>query len=140
MKKILLLSGLLLSFIFANAQCWSDISVNTHSVAIKTDGTLWSWGHNSQGQLGDGTTVNKLSPIQIGTSANWSRVAAGDEFTMAIKTDGTLWGWGLNVNGALGDGTNLNKTVPTQIGTANNWSKISAGAWYTIAIKTDGTL
>ena len=114
--------------------------MNTHSVAIKTDGTLWSWGHNSQGQLGDGTTVNKLSPIQIGTSANWSRVAAGDEFTMAIKTDGTLWGWGLNVNGALGDGTNLNKTVPTQIGTANNWSKISAGAWYTIAIKTDGTL
>ena len=60
MKKILLLSGLLLSFIFANAQCWSDISVNTHSVAIKTDGTLWSWGHNSQGQLGDGITVNKL--------------------------------------------------------------------------------
>jgi alpha-tubulin suppressor-like RCC1 family protein len=125
------------------ANNWASITDgnNFHSLAIKTDGTLWAWGFNSQGQLGNGTTVNKNAPIQIGSATNWSKIVARGSRTLAIKTDGTLWAWGSNSYGELGDGTNINRNVPTQIGTATNWASITAGNnGHTLAIKTDGTL
>ena len=125
----------------AIAQCWSQISAGSlHTLALKTDGTLWAWGDNTYGELGDGTTVNKTIPTQIGTDSNWSKVSAGINYSSAIKTDGTLWTWGNNGWGELGDGTTIDKIIPVQIGTANNWGQISAGNYYTMAIKTDGTL
>ena len=125
----------------AMAQCWSQISSGSwHTLALKTDGTLWAWGYNTYGELGDGTTVNKTIPTQIGTDSNWSKVSAGRNYSSAIKTDGTLWTWGNNGWGELGDGTTIDKIIPVQIGTANNWGQISAGNYYTMAIKTDGTL
>ena len=57
--------------------------------------TLWAWGSNDDGQLGDGTTVNKTVPIQIGSSTIWSAIAAGDMRTVGLKSDGTLWAWGI---------------------------------------------
>ena len=120
---------------------WASISAGeTHTIAIKTDGTLWAWGSNSNGQLGDGSSTSKFSPTQIGSANNWARIDAGVFHTIAIKTDGSLWAWGNNNYGQVGDGTTNERYSPVQIGTATNWTSISAGYQHTIAIKTDGSL
>ena len=114
-----------------------------HTAAIKTDGTLWSWGLNSSGQLGDNTRTNKSSPVQtIAGGTNWKQVASGGQYhTAAIKTDGTLWLWGNNGNGRLGDNTTTNKSSPVQtIAGGTNWKQVAGGRYHTAAIKTDGTL
>jgi hypothetical protein len=74
----------------------------SHTVAIKADGTLWAWGRNQAGQLGDGTTEDQSSPVQVGTATNWLAVAAGHHHTVAVRSDGTLWAWGRNQSGQLG--------------------------------------
>ena len=117
-----------------------------YTVALKTDGSLWAWGINKYGQLGDGTTVNRLSPVRIGTENDWAEIAAGDDHTLARKIDGSLWAWGYNQYGQLGDGTTVNKFSPVRIGTENNWAEIAAGGGdyfghpHTVARKTDGSL
>ena len=108
---------LLLLFLFCSlntfAQCWTTVAAGyNHTIGIKTDGTLWAWGRNDYGQLGDGTNTNKNVPTQIGTDTNWKLIAAGDNHTMAIKDNGTLWAWGRNNYGQLGDGTTVNKNTP----------------------------
>jgi len=135
-----------------NDSNWASVSSSyCHTVAIKTDGTLWAWGANWHGQLGDGTdggyaadeSGNKNIPTKIGTDNNWATVSAGEYHTVAIKKDGTLWAWGYNRWGQLGDGTsgyNSDKNIPTKIGTDNNWASVSVGGYNTVAIKTDGTL
>ncbi|SHI94375.1 RCC1 domain-containing protein [Flavobacterium haoranii] len=121
--------------------CWETISAGyTHSVGIKTDGTLWAWGDNGYGQLGDGTTIAKSSPTQIGTANNWQSVSASGGFTLAIKADGTLWAWGNNTFGQLGDGTTTNKITPTQIGTSTNWIRVATGEGFVLAIRDNGAL
>lgn len=141
LKKQLLVSCLLLNSVFSFAQCWSQIAGGRlHTVALKTDGTLWAWGGNTYGNLGDGTTTDKSTPIQIGTETNWAKVCAGGYHTLAIKTDGTLWAWGRNDYGQLGDGTIINKSTPIQIGVLSDWSQIESKEGRTLAIKTDGTL
>jgi alpha-tubulin suppressor-like RCC1 family protein len=142
MKRIILLFGLIFFYSLTFSQsCWKTISAgNSHTIAVKTDGTLWGWGYNYYGQLGDGTTINKAVPTQIGTENNWQSASAAYGHTAAIKTDGTLWTWGNNEVGELGDGTYTNKTTPVKIGIASDWQLISAGSAYTIAIKTNGTI
>ena len=81
------------------------------SAAVKTDGTLWLWGDNYGGQLGDNTSTGRSSPIQtVAGGTNWSQVACGLFHSSAIKTDGTLWTWGSNANGELGDNTSTRNT------------------------------
>ncbi|MBI5640929.1 MAG: hypothetical protein HZA17_10935, partial [Nitrospirae bacterium] len=114
---------------------------NYHTMAIKKNGTLWAWGGNGHGQLGDGTTTGKHSPQQIGTDTNWVSVTATGIDTLAIKSDGTLWAWGWNQMAELGDGTRSERHSPQQIGTDTNWASVSLGTVYhTLAIKSDGTL
>ena len=127
---------------------WKQVSANgssvngTHTSAIKTDGTLWSWGAGSGGKLGDGTSVNRSSPVQIiSGGTNWKQVSAGIVYSMAIKTDGTLWAWGYNSFGQLGDNTTSNRSSPVQvISGGTNWKQVSGGFGHTMATKTDGTL
>jgi hypothetical protein len=105
---------------------------------VKTDGTLWCWGNNEYGQLGDGTNVGKNVPVQV-SGTNWVSVSAGGEHTCGIKTDGTLWCWGRNNYGQLGDGTNVGKNAPVQV-SGTNWVSVSAGKDHTCGVKTDGTI
>lgn len=122
---------------------WSTIAAGLgHVAAMKTDGTLWSWGWNYAGQVGDNTTIAKSSPVQVsGGGTDWSTVSAGDTFTAALKTDGTLWTWGVNYAGQLGIGTTINRSSPgTVAGGGTNWSQISSGRNQVLALRTNGTL
>src|SRR5262249_12963581 len=76
--------------------------------------SLWSFGFNGNGELGEGTTTNRLSPVAV--DAPWRMVAAGFQHSVALRDDGTVWAWGDNGAGALGDGTTTNRSTPTQIG------------------------
>ena len=109
---------------------------SSYTVAIKSDGSLWSWGGNHYGQLGDNTTEDSSTPKQIGTG--FSSVTAGDFHALAIKSDGSLWAWGHNGSGRLGDGTETDSLIPKQIGT--DFIAVSAGSTHTVAIKVDGSL
>jgi len=119
---------------------WSTVSnpvKQTHTVAVKTDNTLWSWGQNEDGQLGQGDVVNRSSPVQIGSLANWQNVSAGARFTAAVKTDGTLWTWGQNngnAPGALGDNTVVSKSSPIQVGALTDWVSFDCGDYHTLAL------
>ena len=84
-------------------------------MAAKRDGTLWAWGWNDHGQLGDGTTTMRLTPTRVATDMGWASVDAGDEHTVALRTDGTLWAWGWNDYSQLGDGSNPPHYVPEPI-------------------------
>lgn len=127
--------------LLSNDTNWQSIASGNSSVhAIKTNGTLWAWGQNDHGQLGDGTNTNKFSPTQIGNTSNWIVIESGLDHSLALKSDGTLWTWGYNSYGQLGDGTIISRSSPVQIGTAANWVSISAGHYHSMAIKSDGTL
>ena len=120
---------------------YTDLASQTGGAhALRQNGTLWAWGENSNGSVGDGTTVNKSSPVQIGALTAWSKISGGESSCHAIKSDGTLWAWGANFTGNLGDGTIVAKSSPIQIGALTTWSKIAAGGGRTYAIKSDGTL
>jgi alpha-tubulin suppressor-like RCC1 family protein len=132
---------------------WKQITVGDRvSGAIKTDGTLWMWGNNSAGELGDNTTTNRSSPVQtVAGGTNWKQVECNsvgtrERYTIALKTDGTLWVWGLNDNGLgasgwLGTNNNTSYTSPVQtVAAGTNWKQIAPGGLHTAAIKTDGTL
>ena len=125
-----------------NDNNWVEVyaKVGHQSMALKSDGSLWGWGINQGGQLGDGTNIDKNTPTQLVTTNNWVKIIPGNYHTMAIKNDGTLWGWGTNEYGQLGDGTNTNKYVPTQIGVDNDWKEVSVGFYHTAAIKMNGSL
>jgi len=128
---------------------WVSIAAGgLNTVAIQSDGTLWSWGMNRYGQLGDGTTTNSTVPEKRGINNKWLSIAAGSEFTMAIKSDGTLWTWGRNHTGQLGHTssdscapeTDPCSTSPGQVGSDNKWISIAAGWSHSVALKSDGTL
>ena len=121
---------------------WLTVSVGGgHSLAIRTGGgSLWAWGLNTIGQLGQGNTTVRSSPVQVGTDTDWSSVSAGNLHSMAIKTTGTLWAWGGNTYGKLGLGDTTNRSSPVQVGTDTNWQSVSSGGEQTMAIKTNGTL
>jgi alpha-tubulin suppressor-like RCC1 family protein len=103
---------------------------------IKADGSLWGMGQNNYGQLGDGTTTDRFSPVQIATGV--TQVAAGDVHTLFVKSDGTLWACGFNNFGQLNDGTTTNRTSPVQVG--NGVVQVAAGTQCSFFVKTDGTL
>ena len=122
---------------------WKQVAGgNRHTAAIKTDGTLWLWGFNTSGELGDNTTTSRSSPVQtVSAGTNWKQVSSGSFHTAAIKTDGTLWLWGLNSNGELGTNNTTNRSSPVQtVSAGTNWKQVSMGSFHTAAIKTDGTL
>jgi len=69
---------------------------NFHTMALKSDGTVWAWGYNSYGQLGDGTTTNRSTPVQVSSLSNVTAIAGGNSHSLALKSDGTVLAWGGN--------------------------------------------
>jgi alpha-tubulin suppressor-like RCC1 family protein len=112
-----------------------------HMVALKNDGSIWSWGLNDRGQLGDNTTTNRSSPVQVVTGGTWKKAVAAYNHTLAIKDDGTLWVWGSNQGGSLGDGTILHRSSPIQtLALGTDWKQVGGGFTHSAAIKNDGSL
>jgi alpha-tubulin suppressor-like RCC1 family protein len=130
---------------FAGGTDWKQVSTSSaQCAAIKTDGTLWTWGSGGNGQLGTNDTAQILTPVTtFAGGTNWKQVSSGDSHIAAIKTDGTLWAWGFGGNGRLGineGGFTQRLTPVTTFAGGTNWKQVSAGNQYTAAIKTDGTL
>ena len=111
-----------------------------HRRSSKSDGTLWAWGYNGYGQIGDGSgNVPHYSPGQVGNE-KWASISAGARHTLALKSDGTLLAWGFNSNGQLGDGTTTDRSSPYQITTSPaTWVSVKS-ADHTLGLKADGTL
>lgn len=120
---------------------WKSVSVSSgHTLAVKTDGTLWAWGTGTNGILGLGNTYHRSSPVQVGGLTTWRKVSTGGQgSSFAISTDGTLWSWGYNNVGSLGFGDQVNRSSPTQLSTSS-WDNIATNGRFTLAVKTDGTL
>jgi len=129
-----------------SASDWCSVSSGGGSefkLALKTDGSLWSWGCNACGQLGIGNVLNRCSPVrEICSASNWCQaVAGGNRQAFGIKTDGSLWAWGYNQCGSLGLGNYSTRCSPgREFCSANNWCFVASGLRTTAAIKTDGTL
>ena len=122
---------------------WAFVDFGQSStVALKSDGTLWAWGQNFSGELGDGTSVGKTTPVRVGTASNWRHVAAGQRHVLAVKQDGTLWGWGVNFSGQVGvDPAQAREQLePARIGAEQDWVSVAAGYDHSLAIKVDGSL
>jgi alpha-tubulin suppressor-like RCC1 family protein len=133
---------------------WTQVAVgDTHTLGVRLDGTLWSWGFGSAGELGIGITANRSSPTQIGSATNWSSVAAGVSLSVARDTTGNVYVWGLNNIGQLGLSDLVNRSSPTllgnilpqyyqspnQVGTSN-WLSVSAGTNYTLGLTLARTI
>jgi alpha-tubulin suppressor-like RCC1 family protein len=129
---------------FAGGTNWKQVSSGTnHTAAIKTDGTLWTWGNGGSGKLGNGVTTGNIStPVTtFAGGTNWKQISNAFNHTAAIKTDGTLWIWGLGTNGRLGNAAITDRSTPvTTFAGGTNWKQVSTGIDFTAAIKTDGTL
>jgi alpha-tubulin suppressor-like RCC1 family protein len=128
---------------FAGGTNWKQVSPGgSHTAAIKTDGTLWTWGYGSNGRLGNAATTERSTPVTtFAGGTNWKQVSSGTGHTAAIKTDGTLWTWGNGSDGQLGNAAITSRSTPvTTFAGGNNWKQVSAGNFHTSAIKTDGTL
>ncbi len=107
-----------------------------HSLVIKSNGSLFAFGINTYGAIGDGSTTSRSIPVEV--MQDVISVSAGNDHSLALKADGTLWAWGWNLGGQLGDGTITTRLTPVKIMT--NVISISAGRYYSLALKTDGTL
>ena len=111
-----------------------------HSLAVKADGTLWSFGQNGSGQLGNGTTTFSTVPVQVTSLAGVVEVAGGSSHSLALMSDGTVWAWGLNTSGQLGNGTTASSSVPVQVSGLTGVLTIAAGSFHSMALKSDGTV
>lgn len=111
-----------------------------HTVVLTEDGTAHTWGWNSAGQLGNGSTIRSSTPVRVLNLAGLSDVSAGGAHTLALRSDGTVWAWGSNSSGQLGNGTTTNSSVPAQLGTLSGVRGIAAGNDFSLALKTDGTV
>ena len=118
---------------------WCQIAAGAyHSAGIRTNGTAWSWGFNNSGRLGDGTTVNKSSPVSVvGGFTDWCKIESGFGHVGAIRTNGTAWAWGDNSRGALGDGTTVTRSSPVSVlGGFTDWCDIAGSSPAMIALRS----
>jgi alpha-tubulin suppressor-like RCC1 family protein len=121
---------------------WCQISAGGfHSLAVRTNGSLWAWGNNSNGRLGDNTATNRSSPVSVvGGFSDWCQISAGRDHSLAIRTNGTAWAWGFNGNGQLGDNTITSRRSPVSVvGGFSDWCQISAGSTHSLAVRCNGT-
>ena len=111
-----------------------------YSLAVRGDGTVWAWGWNDGGQLGDGTTTDRLSPVRVSGVTDAVAVSSGRYFALALSQNGTVWAWGWNGYGQLGDGTTTDRLSPVRVLGISDAVGISAGTNHALAVIGDGTV
>ena len=118
-----------------------------HNLAVAANGTVWAWGANYAGQLGDGTTVDRKRPIRVSSLTHVIAVAGGQSHSLALRSDGSVWAWGDNQRGQLGDGGTENSGTPVKVkgleltrDVRERVIAIAAGAWFSLALQSDGTI
>jgi alpha-tubulin suppressor-like RCC1 family protein len=131
---------------------WSLSAGLDHTVVAKANGTVWGWGLNFAGDVGDGTTTHRSTPVQVkgpggvGTLNQIVVVAAGSNHSLAVAGNGTVWAWGYNGAGSLGDGTVVNRSTPVQVlgpggvGVLLNVMTVAGARNHSLALKSDGTV
>jgi alpha-tubulin suppressor-like RCC1 family protein len=128
---------------------WIQVSGgSSHSLGVRANGTLWAWGFNNQGRLGDNTIVSKRSPVSVvGGFTDWVQASAGGAHSLGVRANGTLWAWGANANdlfgtgGLLGDNTIVSKSSPVSVvGGFTDWIQASAGGNHSLGVRANGTL
>ena len=132
---------------------WSAVATKfSSSLALRSDGTLWSWGDNAQGQLGSGTTTARSSagpvaaPAGAPAGSTWTAVAMGYSHALALRSDGSLWTWGYNAYGQLGDNSTTSRPLPARVNApaaaaaGTTWTAIAAGEYHSLGLRSDGTL
>ncbi|MFC3799946.1 InlB B-repeat-containing protein [Cohnella sp. GCM10012308] len=113
---------------------------NYHNLALKENGTVWAWGDNGQGRLGDGTATKRILPVQVQGLSGVKAIAAGGFHSVALKEDGTVWGWGHNNYGQVGDGTKTQRNAPVQLSGLSDVVQVSAGSFHAAALRRDGSV
>jgi alpha-tubulin suppressor-like RCC1 family protein len=123
----------------SGSHTWASISTSSHShtVGITTSGDAYAWGFNGDGgQLGDGTTTNRSTPVLVSGGHTWASISAGHSHTVGLTTNGDAYAWGCNEYGQLGDGTTTNRSTPVLIG--QMWASISTSQSHTVGLTTSG--
>ncbi|WP_310391749.1 hypothetical protein [Hymenobacter sp.] len=131
---------------------WGQVATNYHTLALRSDGTLWAWGLNNVGQLGDASTAARLAAVAVPTPAaaaagtTWTKVDVGRDHSLALRSDGTLWAWGGNAYGQLANGTPAGLATPRAVVTpagaaaGTTWTDFAAGYYFSLGLRSDGTL
>ncbi len=109
-----------------------------HSLALTADGSVWAWGSNDRGQLGDGSRRDRSQPARIANLSNIVAIAGGTSHSVAVDSDGAVWAWGRNIDGILGDGTNTDRETPVQVSGLGNIVAVAAGDDMSYALRSDG--
>jgi alpha-tubulin suppressor-like RCC1 family protein len=145
LPKLYLLVLAVLCGSMATAQCtyYQKIAAGIaaqFSLGLKSDSTVWAWGYNGVGQLGNGTTTQSNIPVQVSSLTGVIAIAAGTNHGLALKSDSTVWAWGYNGNGQLGNGTTTQSNIPVQVSGLTGIIAIAAGNQHSLALKSDGTV
>lgn len=111
-----------------------------HSLALRNDGTVWAWGDNGKGQLGDATTITREAPVRVSGLNDVVEIAAGEDHSLARTRDGSVWAWGGNYEGQLGDGTNTDRPTPVRVTGLAGAVALSAGGTVSAALTSDGSV
>jgi len=111
-----------------------------HSLALRNDGTVWAWGFNGDGELGNGTNAGSNVPVQVMNLTGVIAISGGYFHSLALKNDGTVWAWGWNAYGELGNGVNTHSNVPVQVSNLTDVTAVAGGYWHSLALRNDGTV
>jgi len=121
---------------------WCQVAAGgCHNIGLRTNGTIWAWGHNSYGRLGNNTTISYSSPASVvGGFTDWCQVSAGRCQTLALRTNCTAWTWGRNNLGQLGDGTTIARSSPVSVvGGFTDWCQVATGSYHGLGVRCNGT-
>ncbi|MFO1001954.1 MAG: Ig-like domain-containing protein [Planctomycetaceae bacterium] len=133
-------SGATPTFQITNTDFLSIAQGNSHTLGLKADGTVWAWGENGYGQLGNGTTTASSIPVQVLGLTSVTAIATVSDHNLALLANGTVRSWGLNGNSQLGEGTTINRTTPVEVSGLSGVTAIAAGYYHSVALRSDGTL
>jgi alpha-tubulin suppressor-like RCC1 family protein len=116
--------------------------LSAHSLGVRANGTLWAWGNNANGNLGDNTVTGRSSPVSvIGGFTDWVQTSAGSGHSLGVRANGSMWAWGYNNSGRLGDNTTINKSSPVSVlGGFTDWVQASAGSGHNLGLRANGSL